>query len=170
MSRFWKYVIFFIVLWLLQVLLFDRLNVSIYVTVLGYVAFLVMLPLDMKHVWLLLCGALTGVVMDLTMGMNGLNTVIAMATAFMRPAISMVALGKNALREGEIPSPRLHGFKKWLGYAALLTVIHCLLFFLLEAFTLRHIVFTLLRAAGSTAATLLVIIFIGLVFPVKNKV
>lgn len=149
--------------------MFDRVNVSIYVTLLGYVAIFIMLPIKLKHIWFLLTGFVVGAVVDFFMGTPGLNTIASTATAFLRPATTSLALGKDALREGDFPSPKLQGMGKWLRYAALLTGIHCLIFFLLEAFSLRNIEFTMLRMVGSWATTMILILFTGLIFPVKRQ-
>lgn len=168
MPGFWKYLILFITMLLLQFLLFDSINVSIYVTILGYTAFFTLLPLKLKHIWFLLSGLAAGLAADLFMGTGGLNTVASLATGFLRPSVARIGLGRDAERDGEIPSPRTHPFGKWMRYAAILTGIHCLVFFMMEAFSLRNIEFTLLRTACSWGATMVVVLLTGLLFPVKT--
>lgn len=60
MYRTLPYVALFAVSALLQVFLFDNLAISVYLNPLIYVAFIILLPLDIPPVVLLLLGLLTG--------------------------------------------------------------------------------------------------------------
>lgn len=168
MNRFLEYTIFFVAVALLQVLLFDNLNLTIYVTPMVYVAFFVMLPIDTKPLTMLLLGLLMGIVMDILTGAGGLHSIASMATAFSRQVVINITLGRDASREAVIPSPREFGFGKWMKYASLLVGIHCLVFFMFEAFTFHYIFFTLLRALCSSLATIVVVLFVAAIYPVRR--
>lgn len=153
---------------LLQVLLFDNLNLSIYITPLAYIAFFVLLPINTPRLLFLILGLVMGVTMDMMMGTSGLNTIASLATGYLRPWMAAAMFGKDAEREGETPLPRTHGRGKWLRYTALLTGLHCLLFFMFEAMSLHNLIFTLTRAVCSGAVTFAAIWFIGSIYPVRK--
>ena len=98
-----------------------------------------------------------GLSVDLLSGMAGLNTIAATATGFLRPALFSLTVGKDAAREGFMPLPLNTGRTKWLRYAAATLAVHCTVFFLFEAMTFKYFGFTLLRIAGSTVTTTLLV-------------
>ena len=67
MYRTLQYAILFVVLVLLQVFLFSRIGISIYVHPLVYIAFILLLPIEIAPLSGLLLGLLMGVTMDLFM-------------------------------------------------------------------------------------------------------
>ena len=165
MRNFLIYTIVFILLILMQVFLFDNLNISVYLSPLVYVGFIILLPMNMKPVAILGLGLLTGIVMDILSGLGGLHTIATLATAFLRPLAVNITIGKDMARDGGIPVPLNVGAGTWLQYAALLVGVHCVVFFLFEALTFHYFGFTLLRIIVSALATLLVIWFFAALFP-----
>ncbi len=163
-----EYTIFFAVLLLLQVFLFDNLTMSIYLTPLVYVAFFVILPANINSALLLLLGMATGVAVDFFMGTAGLNTIASLAVCFVRPAVVNLTLGREESRESNMPLPRVQGPARWLRYAALLVTIHCAVFFLFESLSFSHLGFTLSRMLCSAAATLLIVWFIAGIYPARK--
>ena len=88
MHRVVEYTLMFIVLVLLQVFLFDNLNLSPYCYPLVYVGFILLLPVTLLPAWTLLLGFAIGAVTDLLSGTPGLHTIAATATAFCRRAMA----------------------------------------------------------------------------------
>ena len=90
----------FITLVLLQVFLIDNISLSVYFHPLIYVAFIILLPLDTKPIWLVGLSALLGLTIDVMTGMGGLNVIATTATGFLRSfVVKMVtghALGTDA--------------------------------------------------------------------------
>ena len=64
MQRNLTYAGIFLVLVLLQVFLLNNIMLSVYCYPLVYIAFIIVLPLDMRPVWVVLLSALLGLVMD----------------------------------------------------------------------------------------------------------
>ena len=71
MHRVVEYTLMFLVLVLLQVFLFDNLNLSPYLYPLVYVGFIILLPVGLHPAWTLLLGFLVGAVTDLLSGTPG---------------------------------------------------------------------------------------------------
>lgn len=167
MHRVVEYTLMFIVLVLLQVFLFDNLNLSPYLYPLVYVGFIVLLPVGLAHAWTLLLGFAIGAVTDLLSGTPALHTIAATATAFCRPLLMNLTIGKENLQEIILPLPMQTGQGKWLRYAGAAVTLHCVIFFLLEVASFQFFGFTLLRIIGSAATTLLLIWFLADLLPAR---
>ena len=104
MHRTLAYTIFFIVLVLLQAFLFDNLNLSIYIYPLVYTAFIILLPIQTPRIAVLLLGFAIGVAVDAVSGTAGLHTIASLASAFCRPMMLRLSIGKEEANEGGIPN------------------------------------------------------------------
>ncbi len=164
MHRFFEYVLLFLGVTLLQVLFFNNLQLTVYLTPLVYITFIVLLPMGISSGMLLLLGLLTGMVNDFFMGTGGINTIVTLLTAFLRPAILNLIAGKENTREGGIPCKRTLGTKKYIRYTSLLVLLQCAVFFPLEILSFRHFPATLFRIAASGIVTLLFVWLIAGVF------
>lgn len=140
---------------LLQALLFDNLLFSGLVVPLYYVVFVILLPVKMERLWLLLLGVVMGVVMDVSMGTAGLNTIATTAVAFVRPWIMQMTIGKDVAHES-IPYGGAIDDKSFLLYAALLVVAHQILFFGFESLG-SHLLFTLGKIILSSVVTVILV-------------
>lgn len=140
---------------LLQALLFDNLLFSGLVVPLYYVVFVILLPVKMERLWLLLLGVVMGVVMDVSMGTAGLNTIATTAVAFVRPWIMQMTIGKDVAHES-IPYGGAIDDKSFLLYAALLVVAHQMLFFGFESLG-SHLLFTLGKIILSSVVTVILV-------------
>ncbi len=165
MRRVTEYILIFVAAVLLQVFLFDNLNISPYLYPLFYVIAILLMPVDMKHARLILAGFVLGVAVDLLSGGAGLNTIAATATAFVRPAVLDVLVGKEALHEVGMPLPVGVGRGRWLRYTAVLVLVHCTIYFFFEAASFRYVWYTLLRILGSAVSTILLIFFTASFLP-----
>lgn len=166
MNRVAEYVLFFVATVLLQVLLFDNINISSYLYPLFYVAFIVLLPVDIKPAVSIISSFLLGVSVDLLSGTVGLGAIASTATAFVRPAVINVTIGREVIHETGMPSPSGRDRGRWLRYAVALIAFHCTVFFLFEAATFKYIWFTLLRILGSVTVTSLLVWAVASLVPI----
>ena len=144
---------------MLQVFLFNNLNLSVYINPLVYVAFILLLPMELAPIWVLLLGFLTGAATDMMVGTAGLNTIASLFTAFARRQTMMLMIGKETVGEGGIPCSARIGFGKFVRYASVAVLLHCLIFFTFESLTFRFFHLTLLKTVLSTLVTLVLIYF-----------
>lgn len=169
MRTFLEYTLFFLILLVLQVFLFDNLSIWIYLAPLPYVALLVLLPPNTPHGALVAVGFCTGAILDLITGTGGLHAIASTFTGFVRPGIANLTMGKDFWRDSggtlarrDIRSP------KWLQYSALLTLLHCVVYFMFEALTWKYFGHTLIKIAVSSSATILLVWFAGLIYPMRK--
>ncbi|MBP3425841.1 MAG: rod shape-determining protein MreD [Rikenellaceae bacterium] len=153
---------------LLQSLIFNQVQISIYFNPLIYVAFVLLLPMRTKPIVVLLCGLLAGILMDITMGLVGVNTCASLLTAYVRPLMLRLAVGKDNATDGGVPAPMQVGVGKFLAYATVFVAVHCMVFFALEAMTLKYIWLIGVKVVINTIATVLLIWGVASVFAPRN--
>ncbi len=159
----------FLTAFALQLFVFDPMHVWMYMNPLVYAAFVILLPVNMMSVAVLLLGLLAGVVMDFFSGMGGLHTVVTLFTAYIRQYVMIFTLGKEYADDGGMPSVKLLGVDKFMRYASVMVVAHCLLYFTLEALTWRYFYIVILKTVVSGAVTLLFVWLISLLFTVRTR-
>ena len=164
MHRTLAYTIFFIVLVLLQAFLFDNLNLSIYIYPLVYTAFIILLPIQTPRIAVLLLGFAIGVAVDAVSGTAGLHTIASLASAFCRPKMLRLSIGKEEANEGGIPNSVKLGTGAFLRYSSVFIFIHCLVFFSFEALSWSYFHLTLVRILFSSAVTVALVYCTQLLF------
>ena len=95
MYRLLEYGILFFVMVILQVFLFSRIGISIYVNPLVYIAFLILLPMEIAGALLLVLGMVLGMTVDFFMGTAGINTIATLFASFCRPSVLTLLVGKD---------------------------------------------------------------------------
>ena len=152
---------------LLQIFLVDNISLSVYFHPLIYTAFIIMLPLDLKHIWVMLLAALMGLTIDLLTGMGGLNVIASTAIGFMRPMLLNAAVGHNTSTDDTMPALHRLQPKNLAWYIILMVVVHSLLYFLLETLSLSNLHHTLLRLVVSDIAACVMIWYLVKLFTEK---
>jgi rod shape-determining protein MreD len=141
----------------LQVLLFNRLQMGGLCHPYIYVMCLLMMPITLSHSADMLIGALVGLAMDVCCNSLGIHMAGCILLMFIRPyLIGVVVNDKDRLNE-QI-SLRSIGFEALVKYVVILVILHHLTVFLLGAWSLSHIHFVLMETAVSSLITILLII------------
>ena len=153
------YVGAFLALVLLQIFLVDNISLSIYFHPLIYIAFIIMLPLDTKPVWMVLNSALLGLVIDVMTGMGGLNVIATTATGMLRPYVVNLATGHASGIDDSTPALYRMPEKNFRLYIVEMVVLHSAIYFLMESLSLHHIIHTLLRLVVSDIFAVLFIYY-----------
>lgn len=169
MYRILEYTILFVVMVILQIFLFSRIGISMYVHPLVYIAFIILLPMEVLPVVLLSCGLLMGVTMDFFMASAGINTIATLFVAFCRPTLLNRLVGKDEVRDGGIPNVNRLGIGKFIKYALCMILLQCIIFFVFETLTLHFFYITLLRIVLSAVVTLLLVYFCQRLFSVNRQ-
>lgn len=168
MYRLLEYGILFFVIVILQVFLFSRIGISIYVNPLVYIAFVILLPMEIAGALLLVQGMVLGMTVDFFMGTAGINTIATLFATFCRPAVLALLVGKDEVKEGGVPNVNRIGLKRFLRYAGVIVLLHGTVFFVLESLTWSFFYLTLLRIVCSSAVTLLLVYFCQKLFAVNR--
>ena len=147
----------YVVVMLLQVLLFDQLQLWGVCHPYIYVLCLLMLPITLPHSVDMLIGAAAGLVMDVFCNSLGIHMAACVLLMLIRPyLLGVIVNDKDRLNE-QI-SLRAVGMEAFAKYVVILVLVHHLTVFLLAAWSWAHIGFVLLETLVSSIITILLII------------
>lgn len=147
----------FIVVMVLQILLFNQLQLWGVCHPYVYVLCLLMMPITLPHSVDMVIGAVVGLLMDVCCNSLGIHTASCILVMFLRPYL-IAAFVNEKERLTEQISVRAIGFEAFIKYAVLLVMIHHLAVFMLAAWSWSHIGFVLAETVVSSMMTLLLII------------
>ena len=159
----------FVVLLIVQVMVFDNLRLGSYVHPCIYVLFVLLLPFDTPKWRLLIDAFLIGIAVDIFNGTPGLNAAATVLMAFVRPFIIGITSRKSDIEDKDAPTITEMGLQWFAVYALLLILLHNLVLFWLEEFSIRLFGLVLAETVLSSLVSLLLIIIIIYIFkPVKK--
>ena len=155
-----RFSIIFILLILLQVVLFDNIQFSGYVNPYVYIMFILLLPMEIPSWVLLLLSFITGLIMDFFLGSPGMHTFATVLTGFVRPTILSVISPRDGYEPRSEPSLLAYGFRWFLIYTILAVLVHHTALFYIEVFRFSYFFRTLLRVLLSSVFTVTFILLI----------
>ena len=147
----------YILVMVLQVLLFNQLQLWGACHPYIYILCLLMLPITLPHSVDMLIGAAVGLVMDVFCNSLGVHTAACILLMYVRPYL-IGALVNDKDRLNEQISLRAIGMEALLKYVVILVVLHHLTVFLLAAWSRTHIGFVLLETLVSSVITILIVL------------
>lgn len=146
----------YIVVMLLQVFLFDQLQLLGVCHPYIYVLCLLMMPITLPHSADMIIGAVVGLIMDIFCNSLGVHTASCIFIMFIRPYM-IGALVNDKDRLNEQISLRALGVEALFKYVVILVLVHHLMVFLLAAWSWSHIGFVLMETVVSSIITISVI-------------
>ncbi len=153
----------FVVLFV-QVFVLNNLSISPLVAPMVYIVLIVLMPIESSQWKMLGAGLLLGLLMDLTMGTMGLNTLVTLPMAFFRRPILHTFAGLSSISKEEgIPSVKRLGMR-FHRYAIAMIVIHSLLFYFAEWLSFDNFGTLVLRIICSTLCSLILDYIIVMLF------
>jgi len=153
-----KYILRFVILVLIQILIFNNIELSGYINPFIYILFILLLPFDTPGWLLLILGFLLGISIDIFSDTLGMHTIATTLMAFLRPFVLDIIAPRDGYETGSNPTISFYGLSWFFRYAAILTVIHHFVLFYIEIFHFGGFFSTLLRVILSSAVTLFLII------------
>ena len=155
----------FLVLMILQLLIFNNIEFSGYVNPYIYVMFILVLPVAIPSWILLILAFLTGFVIDLFSGTIGVHSFATVMAGFVRPWVLSLNVTAEASEPDMSPSSYRSGLRWFMIYVVTVVFIHHLALFFVEVFSFRNFFHTLLRVLLSTAVTTFFIVLIDFIRP-----
>jgi rod shape-determining protein MreD len=136
----------FILLILLQVFVFNHIELNAYLIPHIYVLFILLLPFETPKWLLLLLAFFLGLFMDAFSYSIGLHTAACTFMAFLRPTVQNLVGTKQEYVPGIQPGVSSLGFRWFFSYTIILVSAHHLILYFLEVFSFNDIIITLLHA------------------------
>lgn len=156
----------FIVLILIQVLLLNNINFMGYINPYLYVIFILIYPLDGNKSLLILLSFLLGLSIDLFGDSGGVHAAASVFIAYIRPVLLKFSFGVsyeyNMVKIGKAP------LMERMTYITFMVVLHHLVLFSLEIFSLSHILLLLKSTLFSSIFSVVLIFCTLLLFSRKN--
>ena len=147
----------YVIVMILQVLLFDQLQLWGACHPYIYVLCLLMMPITLPHSASMIIGAAAGLVMDVFCNSLGVHMAACILLMFIRPYL-IGAIVNDKDRLNEQISSRAIGTEALIKYVVIGVLIHHLTVFSLAAWSFSHIWFVLLETLVSSIVTTLIII------------
>ena len=153
-----RYTVIFIILILLQVLLFNNIQFSGFINPYVYVMFILLLPVEISPWLLLLISFFTGLIIDFFSGTPGLHASATVLAGFVRPYVLRLISPRDGYEPGVIPSMEIYGFRWFLFYTAIIVLTHHFALFYLEVFRFTDFLRTILRVVLSSIFSIIFIL------------
>ena len=149
----------FVLLVLVQVLIFSRIHLFGYATACIYIIFIIKLPRHTTRNELLIWGFLLGVCVDMFCNTPGINAAAATLLGFIRNPL-LTAFTQKGSTDDFTPSVRSLRWNRYIVYSSLCTSIFFTTLFILELFTVANPLILLTSIVSSTLLTMLFTIVI----------
>ena len=155
----------FILLIVLQLLIFSNIEFSGYVNPYIYVMFILILPFSIPSWLLLILAFVTGLVVDLFSGTLGVHAFATVMAGFVRPWILTLNITSETTEPDMSPSSYRNGLRWFFFYTVTVVFVHHLSLFLVEVFTFSNFLHTLLRVILSTVVTTFFVMLFDFIRP-----
>jgi rod shape-determining protein MreD len=154
----------FVILVLVQVLLFNNIHFLGYINPYIYILFILLLPFETKRWVLLLLAFALGISVDFFSNSMGIHAAACVFAAYFRPGVMSLITSRKEYEPGVEPSIADLGFQWFFMYSLILVSLHHLILFLLEVFRFSNFFSTLGHSILNTLFTVLFIILIEYIF------
>ena len=119
----------FVLLALAQIFVFNKIQVTGYISPQVYVLFILMLPFEITGFWLLSWSFAMGLTVDFFMHTPGMHAAAAVTMAFLRPGVIRLVGKKDDVEPWQYPNVRDSGAGWFLAYTLILVFLqlahHC---------------------------------------------
>ncbi|MCQ2266620.1 MAG: rod shape-determining protein MreD [Bacteroidaceae bacterium] len=147
----------FVVLLLLQILVFNHIHLLGFATPLMVVYYLVLAPNDEDRSLLMLQCFLLGLAMDISTSTPGMAAAALTLSGLVAPRLLSLIATPDRPDDTFTPSAREMGWGSFMFYASVVTLVFVVSYYLIAWFTFSQMHSLLLNIAGSTLLTLMLI-------------
>ncbi len=167
MNKILQNTVWFSILVLMQVLIFNNINLFGYTNPLIYIVFVFYYPLQKEKGTFLFLSFLLGLSIDVFSNTGGINAAATLFIAFIRLSLLSSILGKTDF-DFQLFNIRSISFGKAFSFIAMMTIIHHFIVFSLDYFSLNDFV-SILSKTFITSLFSILIILIGIILFTKKK-
>lgn len=157
----------FVLLVLVQVLVFNRLNFFGFINPMVYVLFLYWYPIKRDRTTFILVCFFLGILIDIFSDSLAINAAATLTIAYLRPSIMRFVFGVNY----EFQSFKLNSSTKaqQFTFLALLIIIHHVVYFTLEIFSFANVLLILKKSITIGAASIILCLLFSSLFSTKKE-
>lgn len=162
-----KHIGLFILLVLLQVLIFNNVNLFGYINPYIYILFVIYYPLKKEKGLFLIVSFLLGLMIDIFSDSGGVNAAATLFIAYIRLPVLSAILGKTDF-DYVLFNLRSIAFSKALIYISILSFIHHFIIFLLSYFSFSTIVDVFIKTILTSVFSIVLIVTSIVIFTKKR--
>ncbi len=151
-------IIRFLALLLVQILIFNNIEIGGYIIPYIYILFIILLPFETPAWITLILAFILGLLVDIFCETLGMHTSATVFMAFLRPYILSYFAPRDGYESGSYPRVFYYGLPWFIKYALLMVLAHHLFLFYVEMFKLQDFFTTLLRVILSTLFSTTIIV------------
>lgn len=155
-----QYAIMFATLVVAQAVVFNHICLFGIAVPLIFIYLIIKLPVTLGPNWSLTVGFLLGLTVDIFSDTQGLNALSCLILTALRHPVLHLYLPREDDMGDSIPSSRSLGREVYLKYMFSMTLLYCILFFVIESMTFFNFGRLLLKIAGSAVLTFLFFLII----------
>ncbi len=149
---------------LIQVMFFKSLVLFDVAFCFVYIAFVLMLPVQISTVSLILAGFASGLVIDVFYDSLGINAAAITFIAFLRPVWMRMIPPRVGYEDVNLPTLKTFGFTWFMAYSLPLIFIHHMIIFFMEAGGVFMFLFTMSKVISSTIFTFFIVVLAQYMF------
>ena len=157
----------FIILVLVQVLIFNHINFLGYINPYIYILFIILYPANNNRTLFVFLAFLLGLSVDLFSDSGGVHAAACVTVAYIRPVFLKFSFGTvydyQSIKFDQID------FGNKLTYFSALVIIHQLIMFSLEIFNISKIILILQKTLFSGIFTIILCLIVSILFSQKRK-
>lgn len=157
----------FLILIFFQILIFNNIHFLGYINPYVYILFIILFPVKNNRIILIILSFLLGLIIDFFMDTGGIHAAACVFIAYIRPAILKFTFG--TIYEHQTVKFNSIDFGSKLTYFTLLTVLHHVILFSFEVFSIYKIILVLEKTLFSSIFTILLCILLTIIFSKKTK-
>ena len=157
----------FLALVLVQVLILNNINFYGYLNPYIYILFIAFYPVKSNRLLLIFISFLLGLSIDMFLDSGGMHAAASVFIAYARPVLLKSSFG--AMYEHQSVRFSSIDMGQKITYLALLTLVHHLILFSLEFFSISKIILILQKTLFSSIFTILLSVIISIIFSKKAK-
>ncbi|AUP78763.1 rod shape-determining protein MreD [Flavivirga eckloniae] len=157
----------FVVLILIQVLMLNNINFFGYINPYPYILFIILFPVKSNRALIILSGFLLGLIIDMFLDSGGIHAAACVFIAYVRPVVLKFSFG--TMYEHHNIKFSVVEFGSKITYITLLVILHHIILFSLEIFSLPRIIFVLQKTLFSSIFTILLCMTITIIFSRQPK-
>ncbi len=162
-----KNIIRFIFLLLLQVVVLNNVDISIFLHPMIIVLFLILLPFNTPKWILLISTFLMGITLDLFMNTPGIISFTFVFLAYLRPVFLRILQTREGYVIGSVPGVRDLGWNWFFQYSTIMTFVFHFTYFMILGISQENFLIIVWKTIVSTLFTLLIIYLLQL-FSIKK--
>ncbi|WP_455497171.1 rod shape-determining protein MreD [Coprobacter sp.] len=152
------YVFSFVLLVLLQVLVFNRIAIFGYATPFLFLYFILKLPTTLSANWVMTLSFIMGLIIDIFSNTPGMYALAAVTVAFVRRTFIALVLQRGNEETSLVPSFKSFGSEYFSIYTFCIILLFCILVFVIEAFSFFNPLVLILRILSSAVLTFVLVL------------